>query len=100
MNETDIPVGVKITLLEDEIALIERQKSANQSYTFNRLLNTLVSVFNTTSNDDLTFALTDIALPQLEFFASLLRDSIDAPLINVRSCTIYWDRYTYCTEQL
>ncbi|KAK6759646.1 hypothetical protein RB195_021308 [Necator americanus] len=82
MNETDIPVGVKITLLEDEIALIERQKSANQSYTFNRLLNTLVSVFNTTSNDDLTFALTDIALPQLEFFASLLRDSIDAPLIN------------------
>ncbi|RCN33693.1 peptidase family M1 [Ancylostoma caninum] len=78
----DVPIGVKITLVGDEVALIERQETKGLPYSYDRLLNILTSVYNTPSTNDPSFTLADLVLPQMEFFASLLRDSIDAPLIN------------------
>ncbi|RCN33684.1 peptidase family M1, partial [Ancylostoma caninum] len=78
----DVPMGVKISLVGDEVALIARHISKGQPYSYDRLLNILVTVFNTPSTDDPSYSLADIALPQFEFFASLLRDTVDAPLIN------------------
>ncbi|EYC35907.1 hypothetical protein Y032_0960g3219 [Ancylostoma ceylanicum] len=77
----DVPVGVKIALIGDEVAMIKRNKSIKQPYSYHRLLDILATMFNTPSKEDPSSQLVDIALPQMEFFANLLRDSIDAPLI-------------------
>ncbi|KAK6759653.1 hypothetical protein RB195_021311 [Necator americanus] len=78
----DVPIGVKITLVGDEVALIKRQISRGLPYSYDRLLNVLSTVYNTPSTDDPSFTLADLVLPQMEFFASLMQDSIDAPLID------------------
>ncbi|EYC36067.1 hypothetical protein Y032_0937g3118 [Ancylostoma ceylanicum] len=82
IRSEDVPLGVKITLVGDEVALIERQETKGLPYSYDRLLNVLTSVYNTPATEDPSFTLADLVLPQMEFFASLLRDSIDAPLIN------------------
>ncbi|EYB89646.1 hypothetical protein Y032_0229g2911 [Ancylostoma ceylanicum] len=82
ITSEDAPIGVKISLVGDEVALVARQESKGHPYSYDRLLNILVSVFNTPLTDDPSFSLADITLPQFEFFASLIRDTIDAPLIN------------------
>ncbi|EPB77398.1 peptidase family M1 [Ancylostoma ceylanicum] len=79
----DVPVGVKVMLIGDEVALIGRAKKANEPYSYNRLLDILNTVFHTPNiQNDPRYTLIDIAIPQLEFFANVLRDSIDAPLID------------------
>ncbi|RCN33631.1 peptidase family M1 [Ancylostoma caninum] len=77
----DVPVGVKIALIGDEVAIVKRNKSMKLPYSYDRLLDILATVLNTASKEDPSSQLVDIALPQMEFFASLLRDSIDAPLV-------------------
>ncbi|ETN75150.1 hypothetical protein NECAME_00561, partial [Necator americanus] len=59
-----------------------RQISRGLPYSYDRLLNVLSTVYNTPSTDDPSFTLADLVLPQMEFFASLMQDSIDAPLID------------------
>ncbi|RCN33636.1 peptidase family M1 [Ancylostoma caninum] len=79
----DVPIGVKVMLIGDEVAFIGRAKKAGEAYSYNRLLHILNTVFHTPNiQNDPRYTLIDIALPQLEFFANVLRDSIDSPLID------------------
>ncbi|KAK6759651.1 hypothetical protein RB195_021310 [Necator americanus] len=82
MRTDDVPVGVKIALIGDELAFIQRLQKKNQPYSYDRLLNILTTVLNTPSKEEPSAELVDVVVQQLEFFANLLRDSIDEPLVN------------------